>query len=174
MKILSHSLSDTKQAAGQIIATLKKYKENLNSEVTSDISVPVAGVNDVGPVGHSQALIVGLHGDLGSGKTTFSQSVAEALGVEQRVTSPTFVIEKIYETTDDVFKKFIHIDAYRLEGGKELNALDFEQICADSHNLIFIEWPEKVADILPENMFNMYFEFIDEQTRSISYEDPIN
>ena len=71
------------------------------------------------------ATVVGLYGELGSGKTTFMKYFAEALGVEETIQSPTFVIERIYDlglSTSD-FRHLIHIDAYRLESGEELNKL---------------------------------------------------
>ncbi|VAW13135.1 tRNA threonylcarbamoyladenosine biosynthesis protein TsaE, partial [hydrothermal vent metagenome] len=125
------------------------------------------------------AFVVGLQGDLGAGKTTFTKSVAEALGVEGAVTSPTFVIEKIYKLPvrtphaggpeKETFSRLIHIDAYRLENGSELTSLGWEDIASDSQNIILIEWPEKVAEILPEDIYMMYFKFIDENTREVEY-----
>lgn len=131
----------------------------------------------------NKALVVGLHGNLGSGKTTFVQFIAEELGIEGNITSPTFVIEKIYpvkfrqrrmgfnrasETENHNWpKKLIHIDAYRLKNGDELKTLGFEEILKDSENLIMIEWPENVFDALPEDILKIEFEFIDENTRRI-------
>ncbi len=162
ISVTSTSLADTKRVAQEVLAVLKKQASHCAANTSTE---EIAG-----------AMIVGLRGDLGAGKTTFSQSVAEALGVTEVVTSPTFVIEKIYSTTDDVFKQFVHIDAYRLEGGKELSALDFERVIRDPQNLVFIEWPEQIADALSQiqNVFMISFEFLDEQTRKISYEDFIN
>ncbi len=99
-----------------------------------------------------RAVVVGLYGNLGAGKTTFTQSVAKTLGVSDTVTSPTFVIEKIYELTNQEFTHLIHIDAYRLEGGDELVKLGWNEITADPNNLILIEWPERVENIMPEHI----------------------
>ncbi len=96
------------------------------------------------------ATLITLTGELGAGKTTFTQEVARALGVTEQVTSPTFVLEKIYELpSQDSFSKLVHIDAYRLNGGAELAALGFDSLAADAKNLIIIEWPERIADALP-------------------------
>lgn len=113
------------------------------------------------------ALVVGLYGNLGSGKTTFTQAVAKEMGVKDIVNSPTFVIEKIYETDHSHFIRLIHIDAYRLEKGRELQDLNFEELINNPHNLILIEWPENVKEILPENMQKIAFTFIDENIREI-------
>ena len=87
----------------------------------------------------NQAKVVGLRGDLGSAKTTFVKAVAEHLGLKQTVSSPTFVIEKIYKLDSQKFKHLIHIDAYRLEKGEELLNLGWQDISKDPDNLIFIE-----------------------------------
>ncbi len=112
-----------------------------------------------------EALVVGLYGNLGAGKTSFTQAVAKELGVTDIVNSPTFVIEKIYETKHPHFKRLIHIDAYRLEDAKELQNLNFEELVSNKNNLILIEWPENVKAILPPNHLKIYCEFVDETTR---------
>ncbi len=112
-----------------------------------------------------EAIVVGLYGNLGSGKTTFTQYVARELEIKEVVTSPTFVIEKLYETKHPYFKRLIHIDAYRLENGRELQALNFEELVENPNNLIIIEWPENVKEILPENHIKIHCQFVDENSR---------
>lgn len=123
------------------------------------------------------AVVVGLSGDLGSGKTTFSKKVAEKLGILDNVTSPTFVIQKNYKIADTargsslvgVAEDFVHIDAYRLESSRELEVLGWKKLLETPKTLVFIEWPEKVQDILPKNIINLNFEFIDDTTRKVSH-----
>ncbi len=115
----------------------------------------------------SSALVVGLYGDLGAGKTTFTQSVAKALGVGETVTSPTFVIEKIYELSGQKFTHLIHIDAYRLEKSDELLHLGWKEVIADPKNLILIEWPERVDDIMPEHMKVSLKALLEEGSREV-------
>jgi len=103
----------------------------------------------------SGATIVALSGDLGAGKTTFVQGVAKALGLETQITSPTFVIEKIYTLEGQQFKRLIHIDAYRLKEAHELEVLGWNEIANNSENLILIEWPEKVAGLLPDGVIKI-------------------
>lgn len=112
-----------------------------------------------------EATIVGLYGNLGSGKTTFTQAVAKELGIKETVTSPTFVIEKIYDTEHSLFKRLIHIDAYRLKNGEELAKLNFESLLDNPSRLIIIEWPENVKEILPKDHIKIYCEHIDESSR---------
>lgn len=115
------------------------------------------------------ATVVALEGDLGAGKTTFVKAAAEALGIQKTVTSPTFVLEKIYKIEkNSYFSHLIHIDAYRLENGAELLTLGWGALIEDPHNLIFIEWPERVAEVLPEGVRTIRFKFIDETTRILT------
>jgi tRNA threonylcarbamoyladenosine biosynthesis protein TsaE len=99
-----------------------------------------------------KATIVGLYGNLGAGKTAFTQAISKTLGVTEHVVSPTFVIEKIYELTEQKFTHLIHIDAYRLENSEELLHLGWEEIIANPGNLIVIEWPERVSGIIPPHI----------------------
>lgn len=112
----------------------------------------------------SGATIIALRGDLGAGKTTFVQCAALSLGVKE-LTSPTFVIQKKYSIQHSDFKTLIHIDAYRLEGGQELHILGFDDLAADPANIIFIEWPERVADIVPTHTIS--FTWVSENERLV-------
>jgi tRNA threonylcarbamoyladenosine biosynthesis protein TsaE len=98
-----------------------------------------------------QATLVTLSGELGAGKTTFTQALARALGVEEAVASPTFVIEKIYRLTRQKWQRLIHIDAYRLRFAKELAVLGWEELMKDPGDLIVLEWPEKVPELIPDD-----------------------
>jgi len=118
-------------------------------------------------VSRNGATVVALGGDLGSGKTTFTQFLAKELGVTNYVTSPTFVIEKRYETKNSTYKTLIHIDCYRLTKPEEMEHLGWKEIVADPSNLIIVEWPERIEAILPENSVKIDFEFVDENSRSI-------
>lgn len=116
------------------------------------------------------ATVRALHGDLGAGKTTFTQVLARTLGVEEAVVSPTFVIQKIYALEGQLFERFIHIDAYRLERADEMVFLGWEELCADPRNLIVIEWPENVGNAIPNDARHIHFSYIDDETRGIAYE----
>lgn len=144
MKVLSKSVEETEKVAKSFI---------------DKISMGV----------HDKALVIGLYGDLGSGKTTFTQSIAKIFGIAEDITSPTFVIEKIYPINHVMFANLVHIDAYRLNSAKELAVLDWERTVSDPKNIIFIEWPEKVIDILPENHAKIFFKFITDTEREIEF-----
>ncbi len=111
--------------------------------------------------------VVTLSGQLGAGKTTFVQGIARALGVEEKVTSPTFVLEKIYQLEGNPpaggWEHLVHIDAYRLKGAHELEMLGWQELIADPANLILIEWPERVAEAMPETAIRISFEINGEE-----------
>ena len=104
------------------------------------------------------ATVVTLSGELGAGKTTFVQGIARALGVAEPITSPTFVIEKIYSLEGQKWKRLIHIDAYRLADARELAALGWQEIVADPENLVCIEWPEHVAALIPADAARLHLD----------------
>ena len=96
-----------------------------------------------------RATILALSGDLGAGKTSFAQGIAQALGISESVTSPTFALEKIYLLEGQKFERLLHIDAYRLQDAHELGALGWDEITKDPQNLILVEWPQNVAAAIP-------------------------
>lgn len=125
------------------------------------------------------ATVIGLYGDLGAGKTTFTKALASVLGITEIVTSPTFVLEKIYTLKNKKLNKnflyLVHIDAYRLENSNELKGLGWGTIISDPGNIIVIEWADKVEDILPSYTKKIHFEVVKESsqhdTRDILYEN---
>ncbi len=106
------------------------------------------------------ALVLALSGDLGAGKTKFLQGFAQGLGIEEIVNSPTFVIMKR-------FGNFYHIDCYRLEKPEEIVELGFQEIISNPENIVAIEWPEKIAGILPKNAVKINFKHLEENKREI-------
>lgn len=141
----SKSITDTEEFAVQFVREITKQKRG------------------------TRATIVGLSGELGSGKTAFVKGVARAFGIKNTVTSPTFVLEKIYTLPPrTAFSKLVHIDAYRLKHKRELNALNWNEITQDPQALVLIEWPECVKGALPRGAKTIRFRFIDENTREIS------
>lgn len=116
--------------------------------------------------------VFGLIGDLGSGKTTFIAGAAQGLGIRQKIKSPTFVILKKYKTPRRKrIKYFCHLDLYRLPRitRKNMKILGFdlrEIIKKDS--VVFIEWAEKIASLLPEGWIKIKFKYISENKRGIT------
>ncbi len=96
----------------------------------------------------TKATLVTLSGELGAGKTTFTQLVAKAFGITDTVNSPTFVIQKVYGIPGTKFTRLVHIDAYRLNGSSELDVLGFEELLQHPETLILLEWPERVPEVV--------------------------
>jgi len=116
------------------------------------------------------ATVVALSGDLGAGKTAFVKGVARALGVMEHVTSPTFVIMKIYALHGQKFQRLVHIDAYRLKGEHHLKVLGWDELLADPKNLIFVEWPEQAGNAIPASALRLTFGYSEDDGRTIRYE----
>lgn len=122
---------------------------------------------------HPGAATVALSGELGAGKTAFTKSLARSLGVAEQVLSPTFVLMKTYDIPGHPrFRRLVHIDAYRLEGPEEATPLRFSEIAADPRNLVVIEWPERLAEILPKDRMTLTFEQGDDDVRRVRIEPP--
>ncbi len=147
MEKLCRGDSQTRKLAGQILAKLPQPEEG--------------------------ALILGLVGDLGVGKTTFVQGVGEALSIKEPILSPTFVILKTFPLASagikkSGFKNLVHLDCYRLDDPSELVKIGWPELVSDKNNLIVIEWPDKVADLLTPDYYRISFKVIDRRTRKIS------
>ena len=127
----SYSLDQLTLAAQQIINDAYAYKREHN------------------PAG---AVVVGLSGELGAGKTTLVQEIARLFGVEEDVTSPTFVVAKHYDITDvgNRFSSLIHMDAYRIENETELGPVGFSEFCNKEGALVIVEWPEKIKHAMTQ------------------------
>lgn len=90
--------------------------------------------------------VVGLSGELGSGKTTLVRAIAQALGVRQPVTSPTFALVHRY---DGAGVAVFHVDAYRLRREDEARDLGFEDMLGEPGAVVLIEWPERLGAAAP-------------------------
>ena len=88
--------------------------------------------------------VLALSGDLGAGKTTFTQYLAKALGVKGNVNSPTFVLMKIYETKKKPIRHLVHLDVYRLNSGDDLITLGLDEYLGKGDSVVVIEWTEKI------------------------------
>ncbi len=113
------------------------------------------------------ATVVLLEGELGAGKTAFTKAMAKTLGINEVVRSPTFIIQKTYKLKNKKYNQLTHIDAYRFEEGWEAKILELENLFKNPRNLIVIEWPQNLAELLPKNARHASFTFVDESKRKI-------
>ena len=109
--------------------------------------------------------VVCLEGDLGAGKTTFTQGLAAALGVPGRVTSPTFCI--VQEHKGEHF--LVHMDLYRLHGEDDVIAIGWEDFLAEGAILV-VEWSERAGSLIPDDAKHIVFTHLDgEESRRIEF-----
>ena len=104
--------------------------------------------------------LITLSGDLGAGKTTFTQGLARGLGIDKKVTSPTFTIMKEYKGRLPLY----HIDAYRLENITQ--DLGFDEYI-ESDGVCVIEWANFIEYVLPEELLNIEFTINDDDSRTL-------
>ena len=104
-------------------------------------------------------MIICLNGELGSGKTVFTKGIANALGITESVTSPTFSIIKEY---NDGEMPLYHMDVYRLDGNTE--GVGIEEYF-NKNGLVVIEWANTIKDILPDERLDLKFKVVDENKR---------
>lgn len=96
--------------------------------------------------------VILLEGELGAGKTVFIRGLAKALGVRERITSPTFVLMRIYRThirhSSFAIRHFAHVDAYRLRGPRELVDVGLPEWVGRPDTVVAIEWGERIAPLV--------------------------
>ncbi|MEK7638268.1 MAG: tRNA (adenosine(37)-N6)-threonylcarbamoyltransferase complex ATPase subunit type 1 TsaE [Patescibacteria group bacterium] len=143
MQYVSQSTQDTQAIAAKLAQKIRA-------------KMPLAG-----------ATIVALRGDLGAGKTTFTQGFANALGITQQPKSPTFMLAKQYAIPGTPYSLW-HLDCYRLQSHKDLAALDLHALFIDANNIMLIEWPENIGDGLPRDRIEVHFEHAGNDKRSIT------
>lgn len=114
--------------------------------------------------------IIGLVGDLGSGKTTFVQGLAKALGVKKRIISPTFIFIRPHPLPSGRGVLY-HVDLYRIRGLDDVKGLGLEEIWSESENITVIEWAEKIKEILPKKAIMTSFEYLGRDKRKIKIPD---
>ena len=108
-------------------------------------------------------MIICLEGDLGSGKTIFTKGFAQALGIEENITSPTFNIIKEYLNGE---MPLYHMDVYRLDGNTD--GVGIEDYFKKG-GVVIIEWADMIRDILPEERLDIKFKIVDEETRVLTF-----
>jgi tRNA threonylcarbamoyladenosine biosynthesis protein TsaE len=116
--------------------------------------------------GREGPCIVCLYGELGSGKTTFTQGFARGLGITSRLLSPTFIIVRRYQ----IPKKenyLYHVDLYRLHIVTDLEGIGLPEIFTDSASYTVVEWAERLGGLLPDNRIDIHFGVMDDERHTI-------
>lgn len=109
-----------------------------------------------------------LHGDMGVGKTTFVQGLAEGLGIHEHVTSPTFAIYSVYRGAG---RTLVHLDAYRLENERQIEDLLLDEFLTGDW-VLAVEWPGKIASWIPAGAIHLTLSIVDGDRHHIRRHEP--
>ena len=137
-------------------------------KIAGELASRLAGLKSRSARQKNKALVVALSGELGSGKTTFVSGFSKALGVNEKVLSPTFVLIHKHKLKQNRYRFLYHIDAYRLESEKDLLELGIKEILANPENIVMIEWADRVKKIIPKNAVWIRLEHSSKRTRKIN------
>lgn len=119
----------------------------------------------------ARANVIAFHGAMGSGKTTFIHALCDARKVKDVVGSPTFsIINEYFFLDEGQTKKIFHIDLYRLRDAEEAVQAGIED-CLYSDHICLIEWPEKIAALLPPDTLHVFIEALNDRTRKLRIGD---
>jgi tRNA threonylcarbamoyladenosine biosynthesis protein TsaE len=133
--------------------------------VQSLAELPAAAEAIIGHAANNRIFL--FYGDMGAGKTTLIKTLCSVLGTEDAVTSPTFSIVNEYQVAKN---KIYHFDFYRLKNQTEAMDMGYEEyFYAGAY--CFIEWPEKIPDLLPPHYTNISIEVLNDGSRQINIEN---
>ena len=110
-----------------------------------------------GVEGRELPRVVCLWGELGSGKTTFTQGFAKGLGITSRLLSPTFIIVRRHDIPN-TSRVLYHLDLYRVTSSEDVPAIGFADMIHEPESLVVVEWPERLGTLLPERRIDIRFE----------------
>jgi tRNA threonylcarbamoyladenosine biosynthesis protein TsaE len=121
---------------------MKKYilkTENETQQLADDLAGKLKGGE-----------IIALQGDLGTGKTTFTKALAKSLHIKKNLTSPTFVLMKVYPVNHKplAISQLVHVDCYRLDNVQELFYLGIEEYLNNPETVVVVEWADKIKKYL--------------------------
>jgi len=117
--------------------------------------------------------VIFLEGDLGAGKTVFAKGLSEGLGYEKNVSSPTFVLMRVYEfEKNKKIKTICHVDAYRLGSEKELLDIGIKDYINEPKTVVIIEWSERIKKRIADKVIKIKISFKSETSREIELSGP--
>jgi len=137
--------------------------ENMNDRITTKNELETIEIAQNFESEKFPNMVICLEGDLGSGKTIFAKGFAQALGIDESITSPTFNIIKEYHNGE---MPLYHMDVYRLDG--KVDDLGLEEFY-NKNGVVIIEWADTIRSYLPEERLDIKFKIIDEDTRLLIF-----
>ncbi len=136
-------------------------------ETPADFKSVITNIFDWHKNSGQGTLIIALKGNLGAGKTTFTQILGQYLDIKDQITSPTFTIMKQYEIENKDFDKLVHIDAYRIEKEDEVGPLRLNEVFERPRTILCVEWPEQIPSVIPDSAVWVEIEIGDGETRKV-------
>ena len=127
--------------------------------------LPRAAKEFIDAVGHRK--VFAFSAEMGTGKTTFITALLHAMGVEHVEGSPTYSLVNVYDS--QMFGRLNHFDLYRIENEEEALDIGIEEMLY-SDDICFIEWPEKIENLLPDNVIWSYIRVNEDSSRTITME----
>jgi len=146
--------------------TIKNYNSKMEITIYSTDNISEAAQQFVDAMGNRK--IFAFYGKMGAGKTTFIKAICERLGVNDIITSPTFAIVNEYLDADE--NPIYHFDFYRIKKQQEVLDIGFDDYVYSGH-LCFMEWPEYIEDLLPEDTVKVNITEQDDGSRLVTFED---
>ena len=131
--------------------------------INSIAELPEAAVVFLKAVGEHK--IIAFSAKMGAGKTTFIKAILKSMGINEVVASPTYSIVNVYDSKK--FGRIYHFDLYRIKDDQEALDVGIEEMLY-SGNLCFIEWPEKINNLLPDNVIWSYIRRNEDSTRTLT------
>ena len=137
----------------------------MNFHLTNLEEIPHVAKQFLDEFGHNT--VFAFDGEMGAGKTTFISGLLNAMGIQELEGSPTYSLVNVYDSV--MFGKIYHFDVYRLKNEVEAYDIGIEEMLYGG-GVCFIEWPEKIANLLPDNTIWVYIRNQDDNTRMITVE----
>ena len=144
----------------------KSHQNNI--DIAREVLNEVAGLN------RNRSVVLGLQGDLGAGKTTWTRGLVDALGGDpEQVQSPTYILMRDYQLGENLyqFQSLHHIDLYRLNKASDTKALMLDEAVNDQTKIFVIEWADKYPRSIPKLHASLLFETINDFTKTIELKD---
>ena len=109
-------------------------------------------------------------GELGAGKTTLIKGLAQGLGIKRVITSPTFLLMRVYDVRGNKkgIKTLVHIDCYRLKNSKDILAIGAQEYFSQKEVVVVVEWADKITKILPRQKLNIVLKWKNQSIRQIT------
>lgn len=115
--------------------------------------------------------VIALYGHLGAGKTVFVKALASSLGIKDTITSPTFVLMKVYSLPKGPVQNFVHVDCYRLDKPEDLSDIGLGDYLGQRDSIVVIEWADKIKN-LPADSIRVDIDYRSNEKREIKITFP--